>query len=149
MNQSSVQKYINVMQKWFDQLPSLPTNARDVIVKVTPILAVIFGILGILGEVSALSAMTASGLFMIPRGIYGMGYLGYNYLSMILWLIGDILLLSAYWGTKQRKISGWNKLFWSEVLYFLGSIFSFELIPGLIGVVIAFYFLFQIKSYYK
>ncbi len=149
MNQKTTQKYIDALQKWFDQLPALPTNARDVIVKITPILALIFGILGILGILSVFSAITAFAPVMMMGRLNGVGYWGYNYLSLVLWLFADIVMLTAYSGVRQRKIIGWNRLFWSQIIYFVGSILSYEIISGLIGIAIALYLLFQIKSYYK
>ncbi len=149
MNQKSTQKFIEALQKWFSQLPELPTNIKDVLVKITPILALIFGILGILGSISAFGALTAFSPFMMMGRVNSMGYFGYNYISLILWLVAAVMLVSAYSGTNKRKLSGWNRLFWSEIISFIGSLFAYEIFSGLIGCVIALYLLFQIKSYYK
>ena len=90
--------------------------------------------------------MTALSPFAILGGVHG--YFG-SYIAVIFWLASSLLLFAAYSGTKARKISGWNMLFWSEIVYLVGSLVSLSIIQGLISAIIGFYLLFQIKSFYK
>lgn len=76
------------------------------------------------------------------------GY-GGGFISVIFWLASSILLFAAYSGTKARKMSGWNMLFWSEVVYLIGSLISLSILQGIISAMIGFYLLYQIKSYYE
>ncbi|PIZ97017.1 MAG: hypothetical protein COX79_03875 [Candidatus Levybacteria bacterium CG_4_10_14_0_2_um_filter_36_16] len=59
-----------------------------------------------------------------------------------------MLLLMAFPGTKARKMSGWNLLFWSEAVSAVSAVVSMAF-GGVVGAAIGFYILFQIKSHYK
>jgi len=149
MNKSSSNDFIATTQKWFNNAPALPPNAKEVLVNITPWVALIFGIIGILGSIAGLGILTALSPFAVMGGVssYGTGLI-----AALIWLVSSILLLAAYPGTKARKLSGWNLLYWSRLVNFLGSILTLSIgsiFWGLIGLIISFYLLFQIKSYYK
>ncbi len=137
---------IVTMEEWFNKAPSLPTNAKEVIVKITPILSLVFGILGILGALGGLGALTAFSPFAMMGGY---GYYGGGFIAAAIWLVSSVLLLMSYPDTKNRKLKGWNMLFWSEVVNLVGSLVAMSIVSGIIGALIGFYLLFQIKSYYK
>jgi hypothetical protein len=111
-----------------------------------PIIALIFGIIGILLSLAGIAALTALAPAAIVTG--GHGYSG-GILAAILWLASSILLFAAYSGTKARKMSGWNMLFWGEIVSLIGSLITLSIIQGLISALISFYLLYQIKSYYQ
>ncbi|SRR5260221_2169375 len=143
---NTVNEWMDKMEIWFGKLPSLPKNARDVLVRITPWVALIFGILGILGSLAGLGILTALSPFvMLGNGIGGTAT---SLLTAVLALISSALLLSAFPGTKAHKMQGWNMLFWSEVVSTLSSILLIS-VTGVIGAFIGFYLLYQIKSYYK
>lgn len=134
------------MEDWFDKLPSLPKNATDVLVNITPWIALVFGILGVLGSLAGLGILTALSPFvMLGNGIGGTAT---TLLTAALSLVSSALLLAAFPGTKARRMGGWNFLFWSEVVSTLSSVLLLSL-TGVIGAFIGFYLLYQIKGYYK
>ncbi|RJQ36942.1 hypothetical protein C4559_04395 [Candidatus Microgenomates bacterium] len=137
---------IGTFEQFFVKAPALPANAKEIIVKITPILSLVFGVLGILASLGGLGLLTA---FSPVAAVGGVPSYGLGFVSAILWLLGAVLLLLAFTGTKARKISGWNFLFWSELVNVAGSFISMSFISGIIGGLITFYILFQIKSYYK
>lgn len=137
------------MEQWFKQAPALPQNAREVIVKITPWIALIFGVLGLLGALAGLGILTAFSPLALFGGAQGMSSYGTGFIAAIFWLASSVLLLAAYPGVKARRMQGWNMLFWSELVSFIGSIVALSIVSGIIGALIGFYLLFQIKSYYK
>ncbi len=137
---------IDMMQEWFDKAPALPKNAREAIVRITPVLAIIFGVLGLLGSLAGLGFLTAFAPFAFLGGVNGYGS---GFIAALFWLVSSVLLIAAFPGVRARKINGWNMIFWSELVSFAGSIISLSIVSGIIGALIAFYLLFQIKSYYK
>jgi len=149
MTKKSSREFIDTMQEWFDKAPALPKNVRQALVNITPWIALIFGILGILGGIAGLGLLTVFAPFAMFGGASGITGYGTGFLAEIIWLVASILLLAAFPGTKARKLGGWTLLFWSEVLHLVGSLVAFSFISGIIGAVIAFYLLFQIKPYYK
>lgn len=144
---------VSMLEQWFSKLPALPPNAREMLVKVAPWIALVFGILGILGSlggVLALLGLGALGTMALPFGgatVVGASAVGIA--VMILGLVSSVLLLMAYPGLKGLKMAGWRLAFWSEVVGLLGSLVSLNIVGLVIGAVIGFYILFQIKSYYK
>jgi len=138
---------VKTVEQLFASAPALPVNAREAIVKITPIIAIVFGILGVLGALAGFGLLTAFAPFAILGG--GVPSYGNGFISALFWLVSSVLLLAAYPGTKARKMNGWNLLFWSEVVSLIGSLVSLSILSGIVGALISFYLLFQIKSYYK
>lgn len=149
MAKNSTKGIVEMLEEIFAKAPPLPKNAKDVIVKITPFIAIIFGILGILGAISGLGLFTFFSPLALYGGPAGITSYGTGFVSALFWLASSFLLLVAYPGTKANKINGWNMLFWSEVVSLIGSVISMSLISGIVGALIGFYLLFQIKSYYK
>ncbi len=143
---SSTANIINTVEEWYSKLPALPKDVRDVIAKITPWLALIFGVLGVLGAIAALGIFTAfSPLAMMGGGAMA---LGNGMITAVLALVSSALLLAAFPGTRKYKLSGWNLLFWSEAVTLLSSVLAISL-SGILFSLIAFYLIFQIKSHYK
>lgn len=149
MAKNSTKGIVDMLEELFAKAPSLPKNAKDVIVKITPFIAIIFGILGILGAIGGLGLFTFFSPLALLGGPSGIASYGTGFISALFWLAASVLLLAAYPGTKANKISGWSMLFWSEVVSLAGSVISMSLVGGIIGALIAFYLLYQIKPYYK
>ncbi len=138
-----------MMQDWFDKLPSLPKGFRDVLVQIAPWIALLFGILGVLVGLGGLGILSVlSPMMLIGNGASATTG---SFVSVVLSLISSVLLLIAFPGLHARKNQGWTMLFWSQWAALLSSLVVGvgALFGGLIGAVIGFYLLFQIKSYYK
>ncbi len=141
---------IETMGQWFDKFPVLPKNWRETLVRITPILALIFGILGILVSINGLGVLTITSPLAAMGGAAGVGAYGTGFIALLLYLVASVLLLAAYPGTKAKKIKGWNLLFWSEGVNLIGGLIGVtSIVSAIIGALIGFYLLFQIKSYYK
>lgn len=134
-----------MMEDWFGKLPEIPKGGREAIVAITPWLALIFGILGVIASLAGFGILTVFSPAMI---FFGGRFAGIALLNALLSLIASILLLMAFPGTKKRKTNGWMMLFYSEVVNVIGAIIALSL-SGVLVSLIAFYLLFQIKSYYK
>src|SRR3972149_5746654 len=138
---NSVDQSISQMEEWFSKLPPLPSNWRDVIVNITPWLALIFGIIGVLGSLAAVGVLTFLAPFVVLGG--GIGVASGGIIGAVLALVASILLVLAFPGTRDRKMSGWRLLFWSEVVSVISGIVAFSA-GGVVGALIGFYILFQI-----
>lgn len=149
MTKNSTDTIVDMLEQFFAKAPALPANAKETIVKITPIIALVFGILGVLSSLGGLGVLTAFSPLAGFGGASGMSYYGTGFFSALLWLASSVLMIVAYPGAQARKKDGWNKLFWSEVISVVSSLVSFSFFSGLIGALIGFYILFQIKSHYK
>jgi len=140
---------IGTMEKWYAKAPVLPTNVKEVIVKFAPILALVFGILGVVGAIGGLGLLTVFSPLAMLGGAKTISSYGGGFISALFWLASAVLMLIAYPGINARKQKGWNWLFWSEVVSIVGTLLSYAILSGIVGGLIGFYILFQVKSYYK
>jgi uncharacterized BrkB/YihY/UPF0761 family membrane protein len=143
----------DILAPIFAKTPHLPKEARDFLVSIAPWLALIFGILGV-GAI-----LSAGSLFSIfaPFGAWhGMGLMNLSItISMVASLVASVVNMMAYKPLSEGKKRGWNLLFYGTVFTtaatLLGILFNnYYSSPGnLIGVLIGFWLLFEIRSHYK
>ncbi|MBI2033307.1 MAG: hypothetical protein HYT10_02470 [Candidatus Levybacteria bacterium] len=133
---------IATVEDIYAKAPALPANIREIIVKITPWLALIFGILGIIGGLGAVGLSPLAGFAGVQVGMSVL-------VSGVLTIIYSILLLMAFPKVQKNQLAGWNLLFWSEVVSIVSSLVLVNIISAIVGALIGFYILFQIKSYYK
>lgn len=146
MARSSVEGVIDQVGNLFDKLPALSRDAREIIVKITPWIALIFGVLGVLGALAGFGVLTVFSPLAMMGG--GAGAVGAGIVAAVLWLVSSALLLAAFPGTRKNQTKGWNFLFYSEVVSLVATFVSFSF-SGIVFALIAFYLIFQIRSYYK
>lgn len=145
-NKNSGAQLQAMLEEWFKKLPSLPANAVDALYSVTPWIALVFGLIGVLSTLSGFGVLT----FLAPLAVMGggSGYYGLGIISTVGWLVASVLMLLAFTGLRAGKISGWNMLFWSEVVTVVASLVALSL-GAVVGAAIGFYLLFQIKPKYR
>ena len=151
----NVDQMIAMLEEWFGKLPALPANVREVLVKIAPWFALIFGVLGILGGLMGLMALLGASAMVASMGVPmamdpSLGYYSVlGIVALVIGLVSSALMLLAYPGLKAGKMAGWRYLFYSEVVSLLASVVTLNLVGLVIGALIGFYLLFQIKSHYK
>jgi hypothetical protein len=138
--------FIDTMGEWFDKFPAIPKNGREVLVKIAPIISLVFGILGILIGISGLGILTIFSPVAFLGGATGYGA---GFLSALIYLVSSVVLLISYPGLKAHKYKGWKLLFWSQAIDLVGGLVSMAIISAIIGALIGFYLIYQIRSYYK
>lgn len=109
-------------------LPLLPANAIEFIVKIAPWLAVIGVVLGI-------------------PAIINLGW-GYQ-VSNILYIAQTVLTALAIQGLFARKLSAWRLMYYASWLSIFAGLLSGGIVSMLLGGLISFYLLFQVKKAYK
>jgi len=122
--------------------PALPENAKEAIVKYGPYVMIVMlvlavpALLGLLGLAGGLSVAT------------GMG--GLSVLLSVVFLIVNLVLegLSIPLLLK-RKMGGWKFSFYSSLASAVYSLVSGNYIGLVLGTIISFYILFQIRSKYS
>lgn len=129
--------------------PALPTNVKEIIVKVAPWLAVVLVILFLLG-LPALLAVFGIGAMFAPVGMMGGVNYGATYIiSLVLMIVTVVLEALAIPGLFKRTKAGWNFLFYSTLVGIISNVLSLNISGIILGVLIPLYFLYQVKSYYK
>ncbi len=124
--------------------PVLPKNAKEVLVKIAPWLALIFGLLAIPALLAVFGLGAVATPFLLLAGqrtiIFWVGWvLSVGQVTLELLAVKPLF-------AKQRK--GWELMFYSSLLGVVYSLASFSLF-GLVMTVVTFYLLYQIKASYK
>jgi len=139
-----------LLDKYYLKLPAFPKDIKDFIVSISPWLALIFGIIAILSGISFFGGFSILSSVAFYAGVRGYVFVGY--LSTAILLIQGIIELLAFSPLKARVVRGWNLLYYSLILSVVSSIITLNvgsLLGSIIGALIGYYFLYQIKSYYK
>ena len=146
--------YLNQLAKTLDEnykkLPLLPKGVSEFLVSVSPWLALVFGVLAILAGLGAFGILTALAPVAAVAGAGQYAFTGL-FAAVVLLAQGGVELL-AFPSLKARKLKGWNLMFYSLLLSLLSSVVGLN-VSSVVGAVVSFligyYFLYQIKSYYK
>ena len=118
-----MKKVIDEIEKYVKQAPQLPVNFKEFLVRFAPwaaIISVIILIPSLLGIFGLSSYLGVYGL----HG-YGLGQFGFRYTLLIVFLIANVALRAlSIKGLFDKKVEGWNYLFYSVLLYFGYAIHS-------------------------
>jgi len=118
--------------------PALPKNVKDFLVQY----AYIFNIIGIVMMIPAI--FTLLGLNAVIHVFVRSSMVGVVFL-----IIEMLLRLKALPGLKNRKIDGWNMLYYAALVQAIYSLANYNIGGLIFGTLISLYFIFQVKSYYK
>jgi hypothetical protein len=147
---AKTEQLLKPLQDVYTKAPALPKNATDALVSIAPWLALIFGVLAILAGVGGLGIFTAFSPFAYMYA--GVGYTAFLLVASVIGIAEGALMVLAFMPLKKRAIRGWNLLVWGEGLAIISSVVSLrvgDVVWAIVGAAIAFYVLFQVKSYYK
>lgn len=126
--------------------PSLPKNIKELIVKFSPWIALVAAIFSL----PAILAILGLGSAFVPFSYIGGFRVGFTY-TISMFILGASVVVSfmAIPGLFKQQAKAWRLMYYAALLNALHSILVFNLGNLLIGSLISFYVLFQIKSYYK
>lgn len=130
---------------------ALPMGAKEFIVKVSPYLVIIFAILTlpIIFAAIGLSAFLAPFAMMgAVMGGYGWGFGLGAIISLVAAVITLIVEVMAVPGLFKRTKGAWHLVFYATIIQLIGGILSFNVIGAVIGAIISWYILFQVKDMY-
>jgi hypothetical protein len=147
--------------------PVLPAGLKQFIVKYLPYINLILGILSLLAVAGLWNAAHSVNVLVDYANnldaVYGGQKITANHLTLTVWLALGVLVaeallyIAAFPGTKARKKSGWNLLYYAllvNVVY--GIVIAFtsyggfgSLVGSLISSAFGAYFLFQIRASYS
>jgi hypothetical protein len=126
--------------------PALPDNVKEFIVKYGPYIALVLLVINL---PIILAAIGLSAIFAPMAALGGVNAFTGLSLGIIFLIITVTLQALALPGLFKRALQGWRLLFYSSLFSLVYSLLTGSLVSGLIGVAIGFYFLFQIRPYYK
>lgn len=123
------------------KLPPLPANFKELLVTFAPWGSIIM----ILLSVPLILSVLGLGAMFSPF----LTYYRFNfYIGLAFSLFAIILQGMAVKPLMDRKMQGWNYLFYSFLVSVVANLFSLR-VGNIIGMLISLYFLYQVKSEYK
>lgn len=126
--------------------PVLPGGIKDFLVSIAPWVVLISVVISI----PAVLALAGISSFVMPMMTYS-AYPGAGTMWMVsaAFLVVTIVLEAlAIPGLFKRSKQGWDMVFYSALVSVVFNAVSLNIIGGIIGALISFYLLFQIRSYY-
>ena len=151
----ATEKKMAALEKWmaplFAKFPHLPESARQTIANIAPWLALIFGILGLLALLSAgavASLLSVASVFLLAQGYAPLILL----ITLLASLIACGLDLLAFNPLRARLKKGWSYLFYGTVLTTAATlvemVFGGGSLGALVGALIGFWLLFEVRGLY-
>ena len=120
----------------------IPDGGKEAIVKYGPWILVVLLVLSI----PAILLILGLGTVLLPFApIAATGIAG----AWVVLLISLGLEIAALPGLFARKMSGWKLLFYARCITILYSLMSYAIIGAIIGGLISFYILFQVREKYS
>lgn len=130
-----------------DKAPfAIPAEWKELIVKFSPWLTLIMMIV----VLPPLLGLLGLGAILTPFSYIGGISYGINYtVGLIFSAVILVIEALAIPGLFKRSIGGWRMVFYATLLNAVQNLISFNIGGLIIGSLISFYVLFQVKSYYK
>jgi len=149
-NKKDLKSYLSTLEDTLNlylvkKAPSIPENIKEIIVKYGPYLIIVSLFFSIPSILALFGLGSLFGSFHWGR--YGLNT-SYQF-SMAILTISLVLQAIAVPGLLKRTMSSWRLVYYSVLINCLHSLITFNLANFLIGGLLSFYLLFQIKSYYK
>lgn len=153
--------YLNQLTKTLDEYyakaPVLPTNIKETLVSFAPWLALLGGAFALFAAYGAYQLMTwASAVVNNPYyqalAPKSSGFSITIVLSIVVLLAWAVLYFLSFSPLKAKKVKGWNLLLYGMLLSVVSNVVSlnlFSVASSIVGFLIGYYFLYQVKSYYK
>ncbi len=146
---SALSQLENVLEEYLvKKAPfQIPQNIKEIIVSLAPWLSLI----GVVLAVPSILVLFGLGTAMMPLG-YMMGGLRYGAtfsISMIFTVIILLLEAIAIPGLFKKARAGWNFMYYATLVGVVQNLIVFNIGGLIIGSLIGFYILFQVKELYK
>lgn len=134
------------LEKLFVNVPHLPLNAREVLVKVAPYVALLLVIVGV---ADLFPLLGLGSLYSMPWVWgYGYGWYGGYTLHFIFLAVTTVLWGLAFSGLKARTLQGWQMALYAQLVAVAEHIVVGDLIGAIVVAAVGLYVLFEIKSMY-
>lgn len=126
------------------KFPPFPENVKEFLVKYGPYVMLVGAIFTLFGLLAAFGIGTAAlGVGMIAYGG------GFNmYVGLLIATVIMVMYLMAFSPLRARKRAGWNLLYYALILSLISNLLQLALFAFIIGGVLGFWVLFQIREKY-
>lgn len=129
---------------FLQKFPPFPDTVKEFIAQYGPYIILILSVIGVMGLLTALG---------VGGALFGMGGaavgIGFNYyISIALGIVTLVMYLMAFSPLKARKRAGWNLLYYALLIGLVSNLVQLSIFGFIIGGLIGFWILFQIREKY-
>ncbi len=129
---------------FLQKFPPFSESVKEFLVQYGPYIILILSIIGVLGLLTALG---------VGGAVFGMGGasvgIGFNfYLGIALGIVTLAMYLLAFSPLKARRRAGWNLLYYALLVGLISNLIQLSLFAFIVGGIIGFWVLFQIREKY-
>ncbi|MCF0057372.1 hypothetical protein [Dyadobacter sp. CY356] len=126
------------------KFPPFPEEVKEFLVKYGPYVMLVGAIFTLFGLLAAFGFGTAAlGIGMMAYGS------GFNmYVGLLIATVIMVMYLMAFSPLRARKRAGWNLLYYALILSLISNLLQLALFAFIVGGVIGFWVLFQIREKY-
>lgn len=129
---------------FLQKFPPFSESVKEFLVQYGPYIILVLSVIGVLGLLTALG---------VGGAIFGAGGasigIGFNfYLGIALGIITLVLYLMAFSPLKARKRAGWNLLYYALLIGLVSNLIQLSIFGFIVGGLIGFWVLFQIREKY-
>ena len=129
---------------FLEKFPPFSEGLKEGIAQFGPYVLLVFSILGIIGLLGAAGiGGLAIGLGGFPIGT-GFRY----YIGILVAILIVVMYLMAFSPLKARKKSGWNLIYYALLVSLLSSLIQFNIFGFIVGGLLGFWVLFQVREKY-
>lgn len=126
------------------KFPPFPENVKEFLVKYGPYFLLVGAVITLFALLTAFGIGTAAiGIGMVAYGG------GFNmYVGLLIATVIMVMYLMAFSPLRARKRAGWNLMYYALILSLISNLLQLALFAFIIGGVIGFWVLFQIREKY-
>ncbi len=149
-NKSSLVQLEGTLNEYFGKkAPALPQNAKEIIVKIAPFLAILSLIFTLPAILLLFGLGSLATMFAPLGGVRAVSSIPTMWIGILLLIPVVILEVMAVPGLFAKTAKAWKYMYWSQLIVVVSNLVQFNIVGALLGALIGFYILFQVKSFYK
>lgn len=128
----------------------IPIGGKEFIASVSPYLIILGAIIFIPTLIAALGLTAVLSPFaMMGGGYHAWSWGWFGMISLITGTVALVFEIIAIPGLFKRTRASWRLVYYATVISLVGGILSLNLVGALVGAIISWYILFQVKELYK
>jgi len=129
---------------FLQKFPPFSDSVKEFLVQYGPYLMLVLSVIGVFGVLAAIGIVGAG----VGMGAVSVG-MGFNaYVSVALGVVTLVLYLMAFTPLRARKRAGWNLLYYALLIGLISNLIELNVLAFIIGGLIGFWVLFQIREKY-
>lgn len=139
-----------ILDEYFGKkAPALPQNAKEIIVKIAPFLAIL-SVIFTLPTILLLLGLGSLATMLSPfGGVSSVSSIPTMWFSVLLLIPVVILEVMAIPGLFAKTAKAWRYMYLAQLITVVSSLIQFNIVGAFLSALIGFYILFQVKSFYK